>query len=173
MQYKLFYRSVNNNKETFLATIKANEGSIYKIASIYTDNAEDRADLVQEIVYQLWRSFGTFSNRSGLNTWIYQVAMNVAIGQLKTAKRKVPTIPIDDHHFSYGESCQSEDAERWKLLKQHIDKLNLLEKGIVLLYLEDKGYEEIAEIVGISVSNVGTKLSRIKEKLRQQISKQS
>lgn len=162
-----------SKKETFTTAIKDNEGSIYKIASVYTNSVEDRNDLVQEIIYQLWKSFDTFSQKSGLSTWMYRVAMNVAIYHLKSAKRRVQTVSIDDQLLNCREVDNSDEEERWKLLKQNVDKLNLLDKGIVILYLEGKSHEEIAEIVGISISNVGTKLSRIKEKLRQQISKQS
>lgn len=161
-----------NKKETFLAAIKSSEGAFYKIASVYTNNAEDRSDLVQEIIYQLWKSFDTFNHKSGLSTWMYRVALNVAIYHLKEVNRRVPTVPIDDQLSNFKELGKNDDQARWKLLKQHIDSLNLLEKGIVILYLEEKSYEEIAEIIGISASNVGTKLSRIKEKLRQQINKQ-
>jgi RNA polymerase sigma factor (sigma-70 family) len=162
-----------DKKDTFLAALKAIEGSLYKIASVYTNDVEDRSDLVQEVIYQLWKSFDTFNQKSSLSTWMYKVAMNVAIYHLKAAKRRVPTRSINDQLLNIGDMDQREEEERWKLLKHYIDKLNLLEKGIVILYLEEKSYEEIAEIVGISVSNVGTKLSRIKEKLKQQVSKQS
>lgn len=161
-----------DKKETFITAIKSNEGSIYKIASVYTNGVEDRNDLVQEIIYQLWKSFDTFDQKAALSTWMYRVAMNVAIYHLKEAKRRVPIVAIDDRLLNLREMDMQDAEERWKVLKQHIDTLNLLEKGIVILYLEEKSYEEIAEIVGISVSNVGTKLSRIKEKLKQQISKQ-
>lgn len=161
-----------NKKEKFITEIKSNEGSIYKIASVYTNNIEDRDDLVQEIIYQLWKSFDTFNQNSSLSTWMYRVAMNVAIYHLKAAKRKVSTVAIDDHHLNFRESEKYNEVERWKLLKRHVDNLNLLDKGIVILYLEEKSYAEIAEIVGISLSNVGTRLGRIKEKLKQQISKE-
>jgi RNA polymerase sigma factor (sigma-70 family) len=160
-----------NKKEMFLSAIKASEGSIYKIASVYTNDIEDRNDLVQEIIYQLWRSFETFDHRSALNTWIYRVAMNVAVYHLKASKKRVATVSIDEQLLNAADIDHADEDERWRRLKQHIDKLNLLEKGIVILYLEEKSYEEIAEIVGISVTNVGTKLTRIKEKLKQQISK--
>jgi len=104
---------------------------------------------------------------------MYRVAMNVAIYHLKAAKKRVPTVAIDDQLLSFKDTGKSEKEEQWKLLSQTINHLNLLEKGIVILYLEDKSYEEIGEIIGISASNVGTKLSRIKEKLRQQIFKQA
>ncbi len=160
-----------SKKETFITALKANEGSIYKIAAVYTSTIEDRDDLVQEIIYQLWKSFETFNNRSSLNTWVYRVAMNVAIYHLKATKRKIPTVTINDQHINNYEAHNSSNEANWLLLKQSIDGLNLLDKGIVILYLEEKSYEEIAEIIGISVSNVGTKLSRIKEKIKKQILK--
>ena len=160
-----------DKKERFIAAVKENERFIYKIASVYTNTAEDKNDLVQEIFYQLWKSFDTFNQQSSLNTWMYRVALNVAIYQLKVSKKKVPTIPIDSHTSHYAETNNNEQEEKWKIFREQIETLNLLDKGIVLLYLDDKSYEEIAAIVGITKTNVATKLSRIKEKLKTQIYK--
>lgn len=160
-----------DHQNAFLAAIKAHESLLYKIAAVYTNDREDRNDLVQEILYQLWKSFDTFSQKSALSTWMYRVAMNVAIHHLKTRKRRVRTVPLDDQVTVVQEAAHHNDEEQWTLLKAQLDHLSLLEKGIVILYLEDKSYEEIADIIGISKSNVGTKLSRIKEKIRQQLSK--
>jgi RNA polymerase sigma factor (sigma-70 family) len=160
-----------DNKEAFIGAIKANEGLIYKMASLYTDSTEDRRDLVQEIVYNLWKSFESFNQKSSLSTWMYRVAMNVAIYHLKKTKRKVLTVPLEGHHHGFHEPESSDVEEKLKKLRHHLNNLNLLDKGIVILYLENKSYDEIAEIVGISTSNVGTRLSRIKEKLKKQISK--
>lgn len=154
-----------------MEAIKANEGLIYKIASIYTDSTEDRKDLVQEIVYNLWKSFESFNQKSSLSTWMYRVAMNVAIYHLKVTKRKVLTVPLEGHHDGFHEQEANDVEEKLKTLRHHLNYLNLLDKGIVFLYLESKSYDEIAEIIGISSSNVGTRLSRIKEKLKKQISK--
>jgi RNA polymerase sigma factor (sigma-70 family) len=162
-----------DKKDTFITAINENQGLIFKVASIYTNNNEDKNDLSQEIIYQLWKSFGTFQQKSSLSTWIYRVALNVAIYHLKTSKRKIKTEPLDKHFLNFQETNNSDEIEeKWQLFKQHINMLNLLDKGIVLLYLENKSHEEIAQIIGISTSNVGTKLSRIKEKLKQQILKQ-
>jgi len=161
-----------DKKEQFIAAIKYNEGIIYKIAAVYTNTMQDRDDLVQEIIYQLWKSFDSFNQQSSLGTWMYRVAMNVAIYHLKTTKRKITTVPLDEQLLNLHDSDNSETEEKWQTFKQHIDKLNLLDKGIVILYLENKSYEEIGQIIGISTSNVGTKLMRIKEKLKQQILKQ-
>ena len=158
-----------DKKDAFLTAINENQGLIFKAASIYTNNNEDKNDLSQEIIYQLWKSFDTFQQKSSINTWIYRVALNVAIHHLKTSKRKIKTEPLDKELLNFQETINNEIEEKWQMVKQHIDTLNLLDKGIVLLYLENKSHVEIGQIIGISTSNVGTRLSRIKEKFKQQI----
>jgi len=158
-----------DKKDRFITAIQENERLIFKIASIYTNNGDDKNDLVQEIIFQLWKSFESFKQRSSLSTWMYRVAMNVAISQLKASKRKVQTVPMDNLILEHQEPDNTPAEEQWLIFKEHIQTLNLLDKGIVMLYLEEKSYEEIAEIIGISKSNVGTRLSRIKEKLKKQI----
>jgi RNA polymerase sigma factor (sigma-70 family) len=170
LQHNILHLNVDK-KNAFIKAIGDNQGLIYKIASIYTNSIDDRNDLVQEIGYQLWKSFDSFDQQSSLSTWMYRVALNTAIYQLKISKKKIATVPIEEQLLNLQEANSSTE-EKWQLLKQHINQLNLLDKGIVVLYLENKSHEEIAAIVGISVSNVGTKLSRIKEKLKQQILKQ-
>jgi RNA polymerase sigma factor (sigma-70 family) len=160
-----------DKKEKFITAIKESDGFIYKIASAYTNNTDDRNDLIQEIIYQLWKSFDSFNRKSSLSTWIYRVALNVALYQLKVSKRRVQTVPIDEQDPDYHASDQTEIDENWKILRYQIDKLNLLDKGILVLHLENKSYDEIAEIIGITKTNVATKLSRIKEKIKAQINK--
>lgn len=157
-----------DKKETFIKAIKENESLIFKIASVYTNNADDKADLVQEIIYQLWKSFDSFNQQSNLSTWLYRVALNVAIYQLKIAKRRVSTVQIDEQILNYQDDDSSLIEQKWELFRQQVESLNLLDKAIVMLYLDNKNYDEIAEIIGISVSNVGTKMQRIKEKLKKQ-----
>ncbi len=157
-------------RETFIKAIQENERLIYKVASFYTDCKDDRDDLVQEIIYTLWKSFETFKHTSSMSTWMYRIAMNVAIFHLKKDKRKVRTIAIDLEILNLPETGFTDSEEKLENIQKHIKDLNLLDKGILMLYLENKSHEEIAEIVGISKTNVGTKLSRIKEKLRQQVS---
>ena len=160
-----------NKNDDFVAAINENLGLIFKVSSIYTNTIEDRNDLSQEIIFQIWKSFDTFQQKSSLSTWMYRVAMNVAIRHLKIAKRNISTVPLDEQYLNFQDTDNSEFEDKWIVLKEHLDQLNLLDKGIVLLYLENKSHEEIAQIIGISKSNVGTKLSRIKEKLKQQILK--
>ncbi len=158
------------NKELFINAVKENKAMIYKVASFYTDCKDDREDLMQEIIYQLWRSFDSFGNKSSLTTWIYRVALNTSIYFLKKSKRRVEIENIQGD-LLYTNGDEPEIEERFTLMQEQIKLLNLLEKGIVMLYLEGKSHEEIGNLIGISTTNVGTKLSRIKEKLRNQIAK--
>ncbi len=156
-------------KEKFVKSIQENEKLIYKIASFYTDSKNDRDDLVQEIIFNLWKSFDTFKQNSSLSTWMYRVAMNVSVFHLKKSKQRVVTLPLTHEISDFSEPPLDSFEENWLILKKQIQHLNLLDKGILMLYLESKSHEEIAEITGMSKSNVGTKLSRIKDKLKRQI----
>jgi RNA polymerase sigma-70 factor (ECF subfamily) len=158
-------------KERFTQAIKKNEALIYKVTLLYTNSLQDREDLYQEIVLQLWKSFDSFNEYSKLSTWMYRVALNTAIYHLKKSKRKVGTTSIEPIVERIADYKDNSEEERIKLLHDHVQKLNLLEKGIILLYLEGKNHEEIAEIIGITTSNVGTMISRIKKKLKSQIIK--
>ena len=162
---------MQDKKQLFEETINSHLNLVYKVASVYTTNADDKNDLVQDILYQAWKSFDSFRQESKISTWLYRVAMNVAIYQVKTRKRNIEAIPLTDQNSELTEDNSNETEEQWQRILFYINRLNLLDKGIVLLYLENKSHEEIAEITGLSVSNVGTKLSRIKEKLRQQVTK--
>lgn len=158
-----------NRKEDFTKAILEHQGLLYKTSLLYTDNPQDREDLYQEIIYQLWKSFDSFNAFSKLSTWMYRVALNTAIYQLKKSKRTIVTTAIDPYANQIAEYKDPADEQNLKLIYNQIQKLNLLEKGIILLYLEGKSHEEISEIIGLSKSNVGTRISRIKEKLKTQL----
>ena len=160
-----------NKEKSFIAVIQQNSGLIYKAASLYTSQKEDREDLVQEIIYQLWKSFDSFEKRSSMSTWIYRVAMNVAIFHLKKSKKRIAKVPIDQSLVNLSSDSTGEADSVWETVKLQIQHLTILEKGILMLYLEEKSYQEIAQIIGISESNVGTKLSRIKAKLKNRVQK--
>ncbi len=155
----------------FTRIIKENEGVIFKITTIYTNNYEDQKDLYQEIVYQLWKSYDSFKGDSKISTWMYRVGLNTAITRLKKEKRRGNQIEIYDVIMRQTEQYDTEFEERLKKLYAHIHSLNELDKGLILLLLEGKKYDEIAVIIGLSPTNVGTKISRIKQKLKTQIVK--
>lgn len=160
-----------DKQNQFISAIRDNESFIHKIATVYTNNADDKKDLVQEILFQLWKSFDSFQGTSSVGTWIYRVALNVALYQMKLSKKRFTTIEIEDNLLSIQDLENEETEVRWKIFKQEIDGLNILDKAIVMLYLEEKTHNEIADIIGISKTNVGTKLQRIKEKLKSNIKK--
>ena len=159
------------SKEAFIHTIKENQGIIYKITSVYAKNTEDQKDLYQEIVYQLWKSFNSFKGKSKISTWIYRVALNTSISHLNNEQRKGHSVAMDFQLMNVAEEQDSETEERMAVLYAHIKRLNVIEKGLILLFLEGKSYEEIAMITGFTVTNVGTRLGRIKKKLKTNIQK--
>lgn len=155
------------DKTTFLNIITSNQGIIHKVCGIYCDTPVDREDLFQEIVAQLWRSFPSFRSEAKVSTWMYRVSLNTAITHFKRDKRRPDKEAIEQSNMQlvdieYDDSYE----ENLKLLHKSIAKLTGIEKSIVLLYLEDKKYEEIAEIVGISQNYVRVKMNRIKVKLK-------
>jgi RNA polymerase sigma-70 factor (ECF subfamily) len=160
-----------HKKEAFIDLIKENEGVIFKITSVYAHNKEDQKDLYQEIVYHLWKSFDSFKGNSKISTWMYRVALNTSIAHLNSGKKRVKQSNIDFEllNIRYEQDVLTE--ERISILYNHIKSLSTVEKGIILLFLEGKSYDEIAIITGFTKTNVGTRLNRIKEKLKSQINK--
>ncbi|REE78845.1 RNA polymerase sigma-70 factor (ECF subfamily) [Lutibacter oceani] len=156
-------------KKEFIKDIKVNEGIIYKVSRLYTNTVEDQKDLFQEIVYQLWKSYGSFKKESMVSTWMYRIALNTAISHLKKEKRKATRVTIDHFLLNHPDDINTETEERIALLYAHIKKLSMVERGIILLYLEGKNYDDIAAITGFTNTNVGTRLARIKQKLKSQI----
>lgn len=155
------------DKGTFLNIISENQGIIHKVCRVYCDTSEDREDLFQEIIAQLWRSLPTFRNESKISTWMYRVSLNTAITHFKKDKRRPDRDGIEHSNLQIEvHEYNDENEDRIKLLHQAISKLTGIEKSIVLLYLEDKKYEEIAEIVGITQNYVRVKMNRVKLKLK-------
>ena len=153
-------------EEEFVNLIQSNQGLIYKITAIYSRDREQQKDLYQEIVYQTWKSFDHYKKTAKVTTWLYRVGMNTAITQLNREKKNPMRMSISEVTIDFVDERESETEEKIQQLYAEIRKLGLLDRGIVFLFLEGKSHDEIAEIVGISTSNVGTRISRIKDKLR-------
>jgi RNA polymerase sigma factor (sigma-70 family) len=154
-------------EKQFLEIVRNNQGIIHKVCSIYCDNEEDRNDLVQEILAQLWKSFPSFRNESKFTTWMYRVALNTAITSFKKYKRQPDRTPLSNQNFQIAdEIISSETEDHIRLLREAVSKLTGIEKSIILLYLENKSYEDIAEITGITQNYVRVKMNRIKKKLK-------
>ena len=162
-----------NQENTFVEMIKENEALIFKVTAVYGNDPDDKQDLYQEIVLQLWRSFKKFRQEAKESTWIYRIALNTAISRLRKEKKdkNTETFLVDWQ----AQISDDEDVleERSKILYEQIAKLNDVEKAIVLLYLENKSHREISEITGLSESNVSTRMVRIREKLKKTITKQA
>jgi len=156
----------------FLSVIELNKGILFKVANSYCKDGEDRKDLVQEIVVQLWKSFERYNDQYKYSTWIYRIALNIAISfYRKENRRKQVSNPITDGILNFADTYDtSETDENLGLLQQFIAELKELDKALMLLYLEEKSHKEIAEIIGISESNVATKIGRIKILLKQKFS---
>ncbi len=155
-------------EDAFTKLIKENQGMVFKISRVYTNILEDQKDLYQEIVFQLWKGFDSFRGEAKASTWMYRVALNTAFTHIKKDKKRGHSIALDHIDLKY-EPDDPILEERLKEMYTQIKLLNHLEKGLILLLLEGKKYEEIAQITGLTASNVGTRISRIKQKLKQQL----
>ncbi|HYF30170.1 MAG TPA: sigma-70 family RNA polymerase sigma factor [Chitinophagaceae bacterium] len=153
-------------EKEFIELINQNRGLIFKVCNLYCDDEENRKDLFQEVVLQLWRSFSAFRKECATSTWIYRVALNTAISNFRKESKKPSKQPLGLSEFEIPDiPAGNDDRENKSMLKLAIEKLTEIEKAIIMLYLDEKSYEEISEIVGISISNVGVRLNRIKNKL--------
>ena len=158
---------MKKNKEEFLEVLEANRGIIFKVCNMYCKDTEDQKDLVQDVIIQLWNSFDRYNEEYKISTWIYRIALNVAISTLrKSTSRKKVQAPFE-HDFVEIAADQDENKdENLKLLRHFIDQLDEMNKALMILYLDGNSHEEIANILNISTSNVGTKINRIKQKLK-------
>jgi RNA polymerase sigma factor (sigma-70 family) len=156
------------NPTDLLQRIQDNKGILYKISNSYCRNAGDREDLMQEMVYQLWRSGQRFDETQKFSTWMYRIALNVAISFYRRANRSGITVALDAEAQLADEGGSEVLEERIEVLTRFIRGLNELDKALMILYLEERPYREIAEILGISETNVATKLGRIKGRLKQE-----
>lgn len=163
-------------EKEFLERIRINRGVLFKICNIYCVNREDREDLAQEIVYQLWRSGASFDDSYRFSTWMYRVALNVAISYYRSTKRDDRVVSLSEWTMELENRANDDDADDMErnrqLLYSSINELNAMDRMLILLFLEEKKYSEIAEIAGISETNVATRLNRIREKLKQKITQQ-
>ena len=153
-------------EQGFLEVLGRHEQLINKVVRIYAVNPEDRRDLFQEIVYQLWRSYGSFKGESRVGTWLYRVALNTAITSLRKGK-KTQQVELADQFIPTSDSFATPDrSEQVERLYSAIRSLGEVDRALVMLYLEDISYKQIAEVLGMTEDNVGVKLNRIRTKLR-------
>jgi RNA polymerase sigma factor (sigma-70 family) len=147
----------------FLQLIDQHQGIIHKICRLYRDSMEDREDLFQDIVYQLWKNAPAFEGRSKFSTWMYRVALSTAI---TAYRKKKPAIRYTETLPEKHEAAEEPDEQREQLFKA-LKQLDDGDKALITLYLEGLNYQEMAEITGLTDNNVGVKLNRIKKKIQQ------
>ena len=154
------------NRERFAELVDAHQGILYRICFLYGRGEEEQRDLFQEIVLQLWRSIAAFRGQSSFTTWMYRVALNTALLERRkaTRRRDVPhSGELEVGNISVQTQVPDEDVQ---LLRACIQELPSLDRAIVLLHLEERSYDEISEITGLSRGNVSVRLVRLKRRLR-------
>ncbi|MCK0070944.1 RNA polymerase sigma factor [Kordiimonas laminariae] len=156
------------SEQDIIKVIEANKGLLFKVAHQYCHDRNDREDLVQEMIIAVWKSANRYDPEYKLSTWMTRIAINVAVSHYrKNRKHKEATETIDDHS-SIAAPDNFENSEQNHLLKQILQQETPLNRALVILYLEGNNQAEIAEILGISGSNVASKLHRLKTKFAKQ-----
>ncbi len=154
-------------EQQFVHSITEHQAIIHNVCRVYRDTPEDREDLFQEIVYQLWKAFPAFQQRSAITTWMYRIALSTAMAKYRKKSSAVRTTSLDSIEVEVASSPQTHPKH--EVLHRAIATLSAAEKAIMALYLDDYRYEEIANITGMSTNHVGVKLHRIKERLTHQL----
>ena len=156
-----------SEKERFIGILRDYKGILTKIIRSYCKNSEDWKDLEQEIIIQLWRALKNYDASYKLSTWVYRIALNVAISHYRRDLKRKNDAPLEEALFQVtADPAQEPYTERRELLYGFIDKLNEFDKALIILYLEDNTHKEIADVMGITETNVSTRLNRIKTKLK-------
>lgn len=155
----------SSGQSAFLEQVHEYRAMLYKVCRLYCFTEQDRQDLFQEILVQLWKAYPRFRGESKFSTWLYRIALNTAISDLR--KQKKHNRPLDPENLEWLDTpYPKEEEDKLEQLYAAIDQLTEVEKALVMLYLEDKSYDEMEEILGINQNNLRVKMNRIKEKLR-------
>ena len=161
------------HQPAFSALLQQHAGIVFKVANTYARLPEDRADLAQEIAAQLWHAWPKYDSARSFSTWMYRVALNVAISHVRvqTMRNRHDAVPLDDalHDVADTGAIDHESDQHLRLLQGFIARQPPLDRALLLLYLEDRPQREIAEILGISEANVSTKVGRLKQRLRDEL----
>lgn len=163
------------DKEQYIKIIGDHRNLIYKICFAYCSDPEDRKDLQQDILVRLWHGLPQFDGRVKLSTWIYTVSLNTAISFYRKERKRNANQSVNTVIFSLPDNSgmEAEKKEEIEQLYRFIEELKELDKALILLYLDDVKYSEISQIIGITESNVATKINRIKKKLKEKFEQHS
>ena len=159
------------SEQEFISLLNQHQKIVYKVCNLYMDMHSDREDLFQEITLQAWKAYGSFRGEAKFSTWLYRVALNTAITFFRKEKKR-PAIYSTDLLPEQADNNDDPVEEQVKAMYAAIGELSRIDKAIVMLYLEDYGYIEIGEMMGITANNVAVKMSRIKTKLKEETQKQ-
>jgi RNA polymerase sigma factor (sigma-70 family) len=157
--------------QAFAEMLQRHRGIVFKVAGSYARDPHDRDDLAQEIAAQLWRAWPKYDRARPFSTWMYRIALNVAISHLRgEAHRRRHAVPLDEalHDAAFDDAADADAAEGLRILQRFIATLEPLDRALLLLYLDERSTREMAEVLGISESNVTTKISRLKQRIRAQ-----
>ncbi|KAA2216155.1 RNA polymerase sigma factor [Chryseobacterium sediminis] len=162
----------NPIENAFLKLVNQHKGILYKASRIYADSVEDREDLQQEILIQLWKSYQSFKGNSEFSTWMYRVAINTAITYLKKEKQRSNNHTDAPHHFEVLQEDYNPTKDRQlEIFYSAVQELNSLEKAVIFYFMEGMSHKEIGNNLGLSEGNARVKLNRTKEKIQQIIKK--
>ena len=150
-------------EKQFENLVREHKRTIYTVCYMFSKNSAEVDDLFQEILIRLWKGFDSFEERSSVRTWIYRVALNAAINNDTKERHRVPTVPLTLDIDPY--EADDSSTQQIRQLYDRINQLDLIDRSLILLWLEGITYEEIGAIIGITPSNVGVRLLRIKDKL--------
>ncbi len=162
----------DQRRQQFEDLLQLHQAIVFKAANTYCWRVDDRADLVQEIVVQLWRAWPRYDPARSFTTWMYRIALNVAISFVRQeVRRREVSVPLDEtlHDTVGAPGVDPANRDRLQQLQRFIDRQPPLDRALLLLYLEDRSQREISEILGITPTNVSTKLSRLKQRMRNEI----
>ncbi len=148
----------------FEALLESHRGIVFRVVRTYCRHSDDAQDLAQEIRLQLWRAFGKYDERRAFSTWMYRIALNVAISWSRGGRRDLPTVGLED----VADRAAAEVDDDARALYGLIERLDPMNRALLLLVLDDLSHAEIGEVLGISPGNVATKVSRLKQRLRQE-----
>ena len=157
---------MEKKQQKFLNLIEDHKGILYKVSRMYMDNSEDQNDLIQEIVFQLWKSYERFEGNSQFSTWMYRVSLNTALTYFKKEKKQAERYTFLENVDKIDEVDSAEKEVQLELFYKAVQELNKVEKALIFLFLEGQSHKEIGQNLGITEGNARVKLNRTKDKLQ-------
>lgn len=152
-------------EQEFSKIVREQKSTIYTVCYMFSNDEDEVSDLFQETLINLWKGYESFRHESKLSTWIYRVAMNTCISADRKKRKQGTKVPLSMDINLYND--EDHETKQVRQLHERIQRLDLIDRALVMMWLEGMNYDEIADVIGISVKNVGVKLVRIKEKLKQ------